>query len=304
VAALYAEALDAAEPAQAEQLAALMRSRAEGVEGRAWVDAMLQVKHQKDRLEHAYGELRRAEMLRDSLTQMIVHDLKNPLTGMLPWLQTAQMGALSGEEMGECIQAAVDECGYLLRMIDDLNDIGKMQAEGKVDLEIGPVEMRSLVAEVAKRLEGRARESEMRICIEEEGLARSLPPLEGDPAKLRRVLENLVANAIKYGRPPQGSGRPAEVWISVAAEPAPPEGGRPAVRVQVCDFGVGIPVAEADRVFEPYYQAEAGRKRKAGVGLGLAFSRMVVEAHGGTIWTQPNPAGGTIFAFRLPAAGE
>ena len=65
------------------QLAALMRSRAEGVEGQAWVDAMLQVKHQKDRLEHAYGELRRAEMLRDSLTQMIVHDLKSPLTAIL-----------------------------------------------------------------------------------------------------------------------------------------------------------------------------------------------------------------------------
>jgi signal transduction histidine kinase len=70
--------------------------------------------------------------------------------------------------------------------------------------------------------------------------------------------------------------------------------------VEVRDFGPGVPLAEADRVFEPYYQAEAGRKRKAGVGLGLAFCRMVVSAHGGSTWVEPNPEGGSIFAFRLP----
>jgi signal transduction histidine kinase len=74
------------------------------------------------------------------------------------------------------------------------------------------------------------------------------------------------------------------------------------VRVEVRDRGEGIPAHEADRVFEAYYQAEAGRKRKAGVGLGLAFSRMIIDAHGGVIWTRPNPGGGTIFAFRLPAS--
>ena len=137
----------------------------------------------------------------------------------------------------------------------------------------------------------------MRIRVEE---APALPPVEGDATKVRRVLENLTANALKYGRPPEGSGRPLEVRLSLHHEPGSPETGPGAIRVEVRDFGEGIPLAEADRVFEPYYQAEAGRKRKAGVGLGLAFSRMVVEAHGGTIWTQPNPDGGSIFAFRLP----
>ncbi|MFN3650617.1 MAG: ATP-binding protein [Armatimonadota bacterium] len=299
VAALYAEALDAAEPAQAIQLAEQMRSRAESVEGRAWVDAMLNVKHHKDELEQAYGELRRAESLRDALTQMIVHDLKNPLTAITPWLQTIQMGGLSEDETESVLQTVIDECDYLLRTIEDLNDVGKMQHERTLDLSLERLDLTELMNEVARRLQTRARDAGMTIRCD--CPRASLLPVRGDRSKLRRVLENLVANAIKYGRPAEGSGLPAEVEIRARVEPPPPDGGSPSVRVEVCDFGPGIPLAEAERVFEPYYQAEAGRKRKAGVGLGLAFSRMVVQAHGGALWTEPNPHGGSVFAFRLPA---
>lgn len=295
---LYAESLDVAEPTLADQLAALMRQRAESAEGRAWVDAMLTVKEQKDRLEHAYSELQHAENLRESLTQMIVHDLKNPLTAITPWLETIQMGGLTQDETSEYLQTVIDECGYLLRMIDDLNDIGKMQHEGRIDLTREPLDLPDLLAEVTSRLQGRARENRMSIRLEP---VPPLIPVDGDSDKLRRVLENLVANAIKYGRPPEESGRTPEVVVSAQVETSLAEGEGPSVRVAVQDFGEGIPLAEAERVFEPYYQAEAGRRRKAGVGLGLAFCRMVVEAHGGSIWTEPNPGGGTIFAFRLPA---
>lgn len=294
---LFAEALDVAEPVQANQWAALLRQQAATAEGRAWVDAMLTVKRQKDRLEQAYAELSRAESLRAALSQMIVHDLKNPLTAITPWLQTIQMGGLSGEETRECLQTVIDECDTLLRMIEDLNDIGKMQHGGSLELSPEPLDLGGLVRESARRLEGRARESGMEIHVAD---LPPLPAVPGDRNKLRRVMENLIANALKYGRPPEGSGRPPEVWVEAFYEPRAPLEGRSSVRVEVRDFGPGIPLAEADRVFEPYYQAEAGRKRKAGVGLGLAFSRIVVEAHGGTIWIQPNPGGGSIFAFRLP----
>ncbi len=297
--ALYTEALDVADPPLAAQLAAAMRQRAESGESRAWVDAMLTVQDQKDRLEQAYAELRRAESLRESLTQMIVHDLKNPLTAITPWLETIQMGGLTQDESSEYLQTVIDECGYLLRMIEDLNDVGKMQYEGRIDLVCEPLDLPPLLREVGERLQGRARDNGMRVRVAE---LPALPNVSGDRNKLRRVLENLVANAIKYGRPPEESGRPPEVVLASALEPAHPEGEGPSVRVEVRDFGEGIPLLEAERVFEPYYQAEAGRRRKAGVGLGLAFCRMVVEAHGGTIWTEPNPGGGTVFAFRLPVA--
>lgn len=297
VTALYAEALDVAEPAQANQFAVEMRARADSAQGRAWVDAMLMVKQQKDNLEAAYKRLQRAERLRDSLTQMIVHDLKNPLTAIVPGLQTIQMGILSPDETEECLQTAIDECDYLLRMIEDLNDAGKMQHEGSLELHPELLDLPAMLRDVARRLQARARESGMSIRVEEPP---PLPRVFGDVNKVRRLLENLTANAIKYGRPPEESGRPAEVRLSLHVEPGSIETGPGSIRVEVHDFGEGIPLAEAERVFEPYYQAEAGRKRKAGVGLGLAFARMVVEAHGGSIWTRPNPEGGSIFAFRLP----
>jgi len=298
VATLYAEALDVAEPAQADQLAAIMRSRADHPEGRAWVDAMMAVKHQKDRLEHAYADLRQAERHRESLMQMIVHDLKNPLTAIMPWLQTMQMGVLDPAETEEYLQTTIDECEHLLRMIEDLNDVGKMQVGSAPELQREPLDLPGMMEDVARRLQARARDNGLAIVVKACG--EPLPGVTGDANKVRRVLENLVANSIKYGKPPERSGRPAEIHVAACFEPRDPLEGVSSVRVEVRDFGPGIPPAEAERVFEPYYQAEAGRKRKAGVGLGLAFSRMVVEAHGGTIWTQPNPEGGTIFAFRLP----
>ena len=113
-------------------------------------------------------------------------------------------------------------------------------------------------------------------------------------------MENLLATGIKYGRPAEESDLPPLVTVRALVEPPGPGRDYETIRVEVQDNGPGIPLAEADRVFEPYYQAEAGRRRKAGVGLGLAFCRMVIEAHGGSIWTQPNPTGGTVFVFRLP----
>lgn len=298
--ALFAEALDVADPVQADQIAARIRARARSVEGRQWVDAMLTVKQQKDSLEQAYAELRRVEKLRDSLTQMIVHDLKNPLAAITPWLQTIQMGGLTQDETGVHLQAAIDECDYLLRIIEDLNDVGRMQLHEPPELTCEEIDLPMMLADVARRMEGRAQDSGFTIHVEP---VPALPPLRGDAKKLRRVLENLAANAVKYGRPSENSGYEAVVELAAYPETSP-AGGPPSVRVEVRDRGEGIPAHEADRVFEAYYQAEAGRKRKAGVGLGLAFSRMIIEAHGGAIWTRPNPGGGTIFAFRLPAVVE
>jgi signal transduction histidine kinase len=300
VAVLYAEALDAAEPAQGALLATQMRARAQTPEGRAWVDAMWMVKQQKDQLEDAVGELRQAEALRGSLTQMIVHDLKNPLAAITPYLQMVQGGGLSADETTECLQIAIDECDYMLRLIEDLNDVGRMQHHTSLELTREPLSLRAMLSEVQRRLQNRARDSGMTIFVDDPLEEDPLPSISGDENKLRRALENLVANAIKYGRPDEGSTLTAEVRLSASLEPGSPDGGPGAIRVEVRDHGPGIPAAEAERVFDAYYQAEAGRKRKAGVGLGLAFCRMVVEAHGGTIWTAPNPHGGTIFAFRIP----
>ena len=286
---LCAAALDAAEPAQAIQLAEQMRLASDSAEGRAWVAAMLTVKQQKDSLERAYMRLRDAERLRESLTQMIVHDLKNPIAAILPWLQVIYEDDLPADEARKYLGFAIDECEYLLRMIEDMNVVGRLQHEGRLELVVEPLDLAALVGESVRRLRGRARESGMELVQSPVG---PLPPVQGDASKLRRVLENLIANAIKYGRPPQGSGRSPEIRLEVAVERPQPGALRHYVQLRVCDHGEGIPLAESERIFEPYYQAEAGRRRKAGVGLGLTYVRMVVEAHQGSVWYEPSAEGG------------
>src|SRR5207248_6318992 len=114
----------------------------------------------------------------------------------------------------------------------DLNDVGRMQLQGKLDLAPEPLDLPELLGDVARRLQGRARESGMRVFVAE---VPPLPPVRGDRNKLRRVLLNLVVNAIKYGRPPEESGRAPDVWLSAYPEPPSAESDRGSVRVEVRD---------------------------------------------------------------------
>ena len=109
------------------------------------------------------------------------------------------------------------------------------------------------------------------------------------PGWLERVIENLVANAAKYS----GPGKP--VLVRIAADPA-------GVRLEVHDEGPGIPEADLERVFEPFYRTAEARQRASGSGLGLAVCRRIVELMGGEIHAGPRPEGGAVFTFTLPLA--
>ena len=114
-----------------------------------------------------------------------------------------------------------------------------------------------------------------------------LTPSHGNPEQLQRVLFNLIQNAIRH-TPPDGS-------VTVRAEDV--DGG---VEIEVADTGNGIAPDQRERVFEPFYRADASR-HDPGAGLGLAIARAIVEAHGGAIWLEDAPVG-TRVRFRLPAA--
>ncbi|MBZ0275122.1 MAG: hypothetical protein K8I60_03190, partial [Anaerolineae bacterium] len=121
----------------------------------------------------------------------------------------------------------------------------------------------------------------------------TLPLLGIDSDKVERVLQNLVDNALKY--------TPAEGRVTINAYPQGAQGTPPTfIRVNVTDSGPGIPDSYKIRIFDRYVQVEGRRGSRRGTGLGLTFCRMVVEAHGGHIWVEDNPGGGSIFAFTLP----
>ena len=119
-----------------------------------------------------------------------------------------------------------------------------------------------------------------------------LPPVNGDEAALRRVFQNLVGNAIKYG----AEGR----WIGISARRAGNE-----VRVSVSDRGIGIAPADHERIFEPFYRAaDVVSAQVQGAGLGLSLVRRIVDAHGGRIVVKSAKAAGSEFTVFLPAASE
>ncbi|MBT8226547.1 MAG: HAMP domain-containing histidine kinase, partial [Dactylosporangium sp.] len=118
-----------------------------------------------------------------------------------------------------------------------------------------------------------------------------LPPVIADPVMLRRVVENLLDNAIKYTRP----GEPAMVRVSARRQLA----GQ--ARVEMADRGIGIPEGQHDAVFTSFHRAHADAGYP-GTGLGLATCQRIIARHGGTIGAQPNRGGGTRFWFTLPEA--
>lgn len=121
--------------------------------------------------------------------------------------------------------------------------------------------------------------------------ARNLPRVEGDRVQLQQVLQNLISNGIDALH--AETGRKKELWIETSRGPSN------TVLVKVKDAGVGLSRAVSERIFEPFFTT-----KPQGIGLGLSISRSIIDAHGGALSAEPNPAGGAIFQFSLPAAAS
>jgi signal transduction histidine kinase len=156
-------------------------------------------------------------------------------------------------------------------------------------LDMATIELRGLVDELRQQMQPLAAEKEIAL---EASVPDELPPLRADRAKLRRVLVNLISNALKFT--PRG-GR-----VSVSAAP---EGAL--VRVSVEDTGVGIPEDDVRDIFDKYAQARSRATRsEKGTGLGLYITRQLVELHGGHIEVHSEVGKGSTFSFTIPVAGD
>jgi K+-sensing histidine kinase KdpD len=171
-------------------------------------------------------------------------------------------------------------------MLNDLLDIARSE-DGALMPKLKPMDMLDLLEEVRSYLRGRERNSGHQIIIDSRP---EMGPVRADRDLIRRVIENLVENSTKYA--PAGT----DIWLEVSME------DEKRILCKVRDSGPGVPYEFQSKIFDQYVQLERDRcdHTRRGRGLGLAFCRLAIEAHGGQIWVENNAPTGSAFCFWIP----
>lgn len=251
---------------------------------RARVATHLEFRRQRRQLAESYEKLQNLERLRDGLVHMIVHDMRSPLTGiicMLGMLKAEMVDTRDGEWLAG-FNAALASANMLREMISSLLDVSRMEAS-KMPLDLHRVDLRGVIADGIASLVALAGQRRLTFTPPERPAM-----VFCDPDVTRRIVVNLVANAIKF-TPPAG-----DVRIVVSS-------GERGVRVTVTDTGPGIPQEYHVRIFEKFGQVPTrGEGQKHSTGLGLAFCKLAAEAQGGEIGVDSEVGKGSVFWFVLP----
>jgi len=253
-----------------------------GVELRARVRSMLRIKQQYDALEATL-------QLREDLSNMIVHDLRNPLTTILMSSSLLVENGIEGKNLDK-INLVLAAGRQLDSMIDELLILAKMQS-GKMMLNLVEVDLNDLVASTLSRFSSLA--DSKNIQLKSQRLQQNYPVL-ADANLLHRVFDNLLSNALKFSH----RGGTITLEIDYPSEPVSSTAAPKQAIIRITDEGIGIPEDLRQRIFDKY---EVGNVINgiSQLGLGLAFCKMVVEAHGGTIFVEANQPQGSIFSVVL-----
>lgn len=233
---------------------------------------------------------------RTDLTRMIVHDLRNPITTFISNMSLVE-SLLAAEErpadlgiVSDIVQDVKQGSYDMLDMVDSLMDINRMEA-GQIVAEMEAVDLHAIAFDVIHRLRILAGHRQIHLALE---TAPALPEAWADADMIRRVLVNLLDNALKF------TPRNGRVTCLLDTEPAVDAQRAPGVRCRICDTGPGIPAAYRDQIFERFMRTNEGGAQVRGTGLGLTFCKLAVEAHNGRIWVADTPKSGSEFIFTLP----
>lgn len=239
----------------------------------------VQLEDQNRRLQESYEQLRVLEALRDNLTHMIVHDMRSPLTVIMGTLDMIKTNLTGLDKNGDLLELARQSARALNDMATQMLDVSRLEA-GQMPISKTVCDVAKLAREVIEPLRLQAENRRLQVVAAEPLVV----TCDGDV--IRRVIGNLVTNALKC--------TPSGGEVSVACTRA-----GAGARVAVTDTGCGIAPEDQARLFKKFCQLE-GQTRKLGVGLGLAFCKLAVEAHGGTIGVDSEVNKGSTFWFVLP----
>ncbi len=282
------------------------------------LEALLSAALERERLLGGVVEtaaLRRADTVKTALLRAVSHDLRSPLTAIAAAGEAVGSESISTEERREMAAVINEETRRLSRLVDNLLDLSRLEAGAAEPRRAEvPVEelIRASVAEIGAGGDGFSL-----------SLDADLPLVRVDAVQMERAFVNVLENARRHsgGHPvsvraravrslagaragaAENPSRPLSIELPQDGEPRPPRSGRARgdrVIVRVVDRGPGIPPAQLERVFEPFYRAGTPGGEHRGSGLGLAIARGFTEANGGTLHVESLPGQGATFVFELP----
>ena len=257
--------------------------------------------HQK--LEQEKEERYKAELLRSAekaeaaneakteFLQRMSHDIRTPINGICGMIDVADHYAADMEKQTECRTKIKEASHLLLELINEVLDMSKLDSE-EVVLEEVPFDLSSISEEVLVVAEQMAAERNIRITLEKKGILHR--KLIGSPGHVKRVMMNILSNAVKYNK------ENGQIYMS--CQEIPSQRTDIATMEFICrDTGIGMSEAFQERIFEPFAQEDSGSRTKyPGTGLGMPITKKLIEKMGGTITFESKKGVGTTFVIRIP----
>lgn len=240
-----------------------------------------------DELQAMYERAKQAVLARDQTLAVVSHDLRNPVNA-IKMLAAALVRAARSEALqsagtdvsdsAEIIRRAAEQAD---RLIQDLLDVSRIEA-GSLRIHVEPHDLRAMIEAACEVLTPIAREKSVRLHGD---VSDELPLVNVDAARVHQIISNIAGNAIKF--------TPAGGEVAITVEPQDRE-----LVVVISDTGPGLPLEEVEKLTDRSWQAT--RQTSGGSGLGLVIAKGLVEAHGGRLWAESQPGGGSVFRFSLP----
>jgi len=225
--------------------------------------------------------LKQTEQLKDDFIGMVSHELRTPLTVVVGAIHTAMLKGITPEERQERLRDAAFGARELENLLENLLELSRFQADRLV-INPSKIDIAAAVREVIKVLRATSQIHHLVFDVRQK-----LPPVSADEIRMRRILYNLVENAIKYS--PRGG--QVRIFARLKGD---------SIVIGVSDQGIGISSEDQARLFQPFQRLESGQAQTKGLGLGLSVCQHLVEAHRGRIWVQSEPGRGSTFFFSLP----